>query len=154
MSKNSTCVSQHINAPRAKVYPALVDANAIAKWKVPTGMTCFVHEFDAREGGSIRISLTYNEPTGKGKTTAHTDTYRGRFVKLVPNEKVIEVDEFETADPALRGEMTVTITLTDADGGTDVLGVHEGLPPSLSTADNEAGLRMALAKLAVLVEGA
>jgi uncharacterized protein YndB with AHSA1/START domain len=78
----------------------------------------------------------------------------GRFVKLVPNEQVVEVDEFETADPALRGEMTVTIRLTDADGGTNVLGVHEGLPPGVSTADNEIGWRMALAKLAALVEAA
>ncbi len=147
-----TCVSQHINAPRARVYSALVDANAIIKWKVPTGMTCHVHEFEPREGGSIRISLTYNAPTGTGKTTAHTDTYHGRFMKLVPNEQVVEVDEFETTDPTLRGEMTVTITLTDADGGTDVLAVHDGLPPGLSTADNEIGWRMALAKLAALVE--
>ncbi len=153
MNQNSTRVCQHINAPRAKVYRVLVDADAIAKWKVPTGMTCHVHEFDAREGGSIRISLTYNMPTGTGKTTAHTDTYHGRFVRLVPNEQVVEVDEFETADPTLRGEMTVTITLTDADGGTDVLGVHEGLPPGVSTTDNEIGWRMALAKLAALVEG-
>jgi len=63
-----------------------------------------------------------------------------------------EVDEFETTYLALRGEMTVTIMLTDADGGTDVLAVHEGLPPGLSPADNEEGGRMALAKLATLVE--
>jgi len=115
-------------------------------------MTCHVHEFEAREGGSIRISLTYDEPTGTGKTTSHTDTYHGRFVKLVPNEKVVEVDEFETIDPAMRGEMTITITLADADGGTDLLGVHEGLPSGESTADNETGWQMALAKLAALVE--
>jgi len=70
----------------------------------------------------------------------------------VANEQVVEVVEFETADPALRGEMTITITLTDADGGTDVLAVHDGLPPGLSTADNEAGWREALARLAALVE--
>lgn len=46
-----------------------VDAAAVAKWKVPTGMTCHLHEFYAREGGSIRILLTYNAPTGTGKTT-------------------------------------------------------------------------------------
>ncbi len=111
-----------------------------------------MHEFDAREGGKFRISLTYDEPTGAGKTTAHTDTYRGRFVKLVPNQQVVEVDAFETEDPALRGEMTVTITLTDADGGTEVLAVHEGLPPGLSAADNEVGWRSSLAKLGALVE--
>ncbi len=91
-------------------------------------------------------------PTGTGKTTAHTDTYHRRFVKLVPNEQVVRVVEFETADPALKGWMTITITLTDAHGGTDVLGVHDGLPPGVSTADNETGWRMALAKLTALVE--
>jgi uncharacterized protein YndB with AHSA1/START domain len=104
------------------------------------------------EGGSFRISLTYNASTGTGKTTAHTDTYHGHFVKLVPNQQVVEVDEFETTDPAMRGKMTVTITLTDADGGTDVLGEHEGLPPGVSTTDNETGWRMALSKLAALCE--
>ena len=135
---SSTRISRHINAPRAIVYRALLNARAIAKWKVPDGMTCHVHEFEAREGGSIRISLTYDEPTGTGKTTSHTDTYHGRFVKLVPNEKVVEVDEFETIDPAMRGEMTITITLADADGGTDLLGVHEGLPSGVSTGNFEA----------------
>src|SRR6266568_2917738 len=99
MGKNSTRVRRHINAPRAKVYRAPVDADAIAKWKVPTGMTCHVHTFEGREGGAFRISLTYDAPTAAGKTTARTDTYRGRFVELVPNERVVEVDEFETADP-------------------------------------------------------
>ena len=81
------------------------------------------------------------------------DTHHGRFVKLVPNEQVVEVDEFETADPALRGEMTITITLADADGGTDLLAVHDGLPRGVPAADNEAGWRSSLAKLAALVAG-
>jgi hypothetical protein len=42
----------------------------------------------------------------------------------VPNEQVVEVDEFERKDPALRGEIT----------------------------DDETGTRMALAKLAAFVE--
>jgi uncharacterized protein YndB with AHSA1/START domain len=149
---SSTRVSRHVNAPREKVYSAFVDANAVGTWMVPTGMTSHVHAFEGREGGTFRISLTYDAPTGVGKTTAHTDTYHGRFVKLVPNELVVEVVEFETADPALRGEMTITITLADADGGTEVLAVHDGLPRGLPIADNEAGWRSSLAKLAALVE--
>jgi len=147
-----TRISWHINAPRAAVYRALLDARAIAKWKVPTGMTCHVHTFDAREGGTFRISLTYDAPNRIGKTIAHTDTYHGRFVKLVPNEQVVEVDEFETNDPALRGEMTITITLADADGGTDLLAVHDGLPRGVSPVDNETGWRISLTKLAALAE--
>jgi uncharacterized protein YndB with AHSA1/START domain len=149
---SSTRISHRVNAPRAIVYRALLDARAVATWMVPTGMTSHVHAFDAREGGSFRISLTYDAPTGTGKTTAQTDTFHGSFVKLVTDEKVVEVVEFETADPALRGEMTITIELTDADGGTDVLGVHDGLPRGVTIADNEAGWRSSLAKLAALVE--
>jgi uncharacterized protein YndB with AHSA1/START domain len=145
-------MSRRVNAPRAIVYRALLDPRAVATWMVPTGMTSHVHAFDPREGGLFRISLTYDAPTGTGKTTAHTDTYYGRFVKLVPNEQVVEVVEFETTDSALRGEMTITLSLADADGGTDVLAVHDGLPRGLSTADNEAGWQSSLAKLAALVE--
>jgi uncharacterized protein YndB with AHSA1/START domain len=149
---STTRISRRVNAPRANVYRALLDARAVATWKVPTGMTCHVHTFDPREGGAFRISLTYEEPTGTGKTTAHTDTYHGRFAKLVTNEQVVEVVEFETENPALRGEMTITITLADADGGTDVIAVHDGLPPGVSPADNEVGWQSSLAKLAALVE--
>jgi uncharacterized protein YndB with AHSA1/START domain len=148
----STQASRHIRAPRSAVYRALLDAGAIAQWRVPAGMSSHVHEFDAREGGSFRVSLTYDAPTGTGKSASHTDTYRGHFVKLVPDEQVVEVFEFETADPDLRGEMTMTTTLTDADGGTDVLVVHEGVPDKVPPADNETGTRMALAKLAKLTE--
>ena len=148
----STQASRHIRAPRSAVYRALLDAGAIAQWRVPAGMSSHVHEFDAREGGSFRVSLTYDAATGTGKSASHTDTYRGHFVKLVPDEQVVEVFEFETADPDLRGEMTMTTTLTDADGGTDVLVVHEGVPDKVPPADNETGTRMALAKLAKLTE--
>jgi uncharacterized protein YndB with AHSA1/START domain len=134
------------------VYRALVDARAVAIWMVPNGMTSHVHAFEAREGGLFRISLTYNTPDGTGKTTAHTDTYHGRFVRLVPNEQVVEVMEFETTDPQMRGEMTVTFTLLDAGVGTDVLGVHDNLPAGVLPSDNEKGWRMALEKLATLVE--
>ena len=149
----SSLVTRHLNAPRGRVYRALVDAEAVSRWKVPTGMSCHVYEFDGREGGTFRISLTYDGMDSRGKTTAHTDTYRGRFVRLVPDELVVEADEFETEDPAFRGEMTISITLADAGDGTDLVAVHEGLPRGVSTADNEAGWREALARLAVLVEG-
>jgi len=148
----STRITRHVNARRPVVYRALLDADAVARWRVPAGMTSQVHEFDAREGGSFRVSLTYLSLTGIGKSTAQTDTYHGHFVKLVPNELVVEVLEFVAEDPGLQGEMTITTTLADADGGTDVLVVHERIPDSVPVTDNETGTRMALANLATLVE--
>jgi uncharacterized protein YndB with AHSA1/START domain len=149
-----TRIQRHIEAPRAAVYRALLAPVAVATWMVPDGMTSQVHSFDPREGGTFRISLTYDAPTGSGKTTAQTDSYHGRFVTLAPNERVVEVVEFETDDPAMQGEMTITFTLTDAGDGTDLLAVHDRLPPGLSPADNELGWRMSLRKLAALVEAA
>jgi uncharacterized protein YndB with AHSA1/START domain len=119
---------------------------------VPDTMTSQVHSFDAREGGTFRISLTYDMPTTAGKTSAQTDSFHGRFVRLRPDEEVVQVVEFETDDPALQGEMTITYTLVDADGGTMLTGVHENLPPGVAPADNELGTGMAIDKLAQLVE--
>lgn len=142
-----------IRAPRALVYRALLDRDAVREWMVPDGMTSEIHSFEPWEGGRFRISLTYDLPTTAGKTTSHTDSFHGRFAELVPEGKVVQVVEFETENPAMQGEMTITYTLADAaDGGTQLKGLHENLPPGLNPADNEVGWSMSLAKLARLVE--
>jgi uncharacterized protein YndB with AHSA1/START domain len=84
---SATRLTQFIRAPRASVYSALVDPRAVAAWMVPDGMTSRIHSFDAREGGIFRISLSYGDPAAAGKSGAHTDTYHGRFVRLVPGER-------------------------------------------------------------------
>ncbi len=63
----STLIRQRIDAPRERVYAALIDPEAVARWKVPAGMTCEVHEFDVREGGAVRVSLTYEAPGSRGE---------------------------------------------------------------------------------------
>lgn len=154
MSSTATRVTRHMDAPPAAVYRALLDPAAVAAWMVPDGMSSHVHEFDPREGGRFRITLTYEAPTGTGKSTAHSDTYHGRFVELVPDQRVVQAIEFETDDPAMRGEMVVTLLLADAQGGTEVVAVHDHLPPGVSPADNELGWTMSLGKLAKLVSRA
>jgi len=151
---STTRVTRHMRAPRAAIYRALVDPAAVARWMVPEGMTSEVHTFEARVGGAFRISLTYEAPGSQGKSSAHTDTYHGRFVELVPDEKVVQSMEFETADAAMQGEMTVTFTLRDDAGGTELVGVHEGVPPGVAPEDNEEGWGMAFDKLAALVDRA
>ena len=146
-----TRVHRRIAAPRERVYAALVDAEAVARWRFPRGMECVVHEWDARPGGRLRVSLTYTG-VGRGKTTARTDTYRGRFVELVPDERVVEVDEFETDDAAFQGEMRMVIVLADDAGATTLEAEHTGLPAGVRAEDNAAGWNEALARLAALVE--
>ncbi len=150
---STTRVSRHIRASRARVYRALLDPEAVQQWMVPDGMTSVVHSFAPHEGGTFRISLTYDLPTDTGKTSAQTDSFHGHFVRLVPDTEVVEAIEFESEDPDMQGEMTITYKLADADGGTDLVGLHEHLPSGVDPADNELGWTMSIAKLAGLAEG-
>jgi uncharacterized protein YndB with AHSA1/START domain len=148
---STTRVTQRTKASRAAVYRACLDPNDVARWMVPDGMTSEVHAFDAREGGTFRISLTYDAPTDTGKSSANTDTFHGRFERLVPDEQIVQVIEFETDDPAMQGEMRATITLRELPGGgTEIEYLHEGVPDAVKPEDNEAGTRMSLAKLAAV----
>lgn len=149
----TTRVVQRIQATREQVYRALIDAGAVQQWMVPDGMTSVVHRFEPREGGTFHISLTYDDPSSAGKTEGSTDTFGGRFVKLVPGREVVQVIEFETDAPDVAGEMTVAYSLSDdSEGGTIIVGVHENLPAGVSPEANELGWRMSLGKLARLVE--
>ena len=145
---------QLVGAPRSAVYAALLDPRAIEAWRVPDDMTAHVEELDPVEGGRFRVSLTYRDPERAGKSGGGTDTYAGRFARLVPDEQVVEVIEFETPDAELTGEMTMTWTLREVEDGTEVELLHEGLPDAVSPEDNATGTRMSLTKLAAHVEGA
>ena len=154
-----TRVTRVIHASPGEVYEALLDPRAVARWKVPDGMSSVVHELDPRVGGRLRVSLTYDDAPargdgpGPGKTSSRTDTYRGRFVELVPGALVVEAIEFETGREEMRGEMTVRTSLTAAGEGTEVAIDHHRLPRGVAPADNVTGTEMALAKLATLLEG-
>lgn len=65
----ATEVSRHVDAPHSAVYRALLDADAVAAWRTPDGMSSRVHAFDAREGGRVRVSPTYD--TSGGGTGVH-----------------------------------------------------------------------------------
>ena len=132
----TTSVTRRIRAPRAVVYRALLDAEDVQRWMVPDGMTSEVHAFDPREGGEFRVSLTYDTPTGTGKTTARTDSYHGRFLRLVPDTEVVQVVEFETDDPQMTGEMTITYRFSTSRASLSVDVRH---PSSLSAGVTPGG---------------
>ncbi len=142
-------MTRQLRAERAAVYRALTDPATIARWRFPDGMTSVI---EPGEDGGFWVTLTYESADEQGKTTGRSDTYRGRFTHLVPDELVVEVDEFETTDPLFAGEMTMTITLREHDVGTELTAVHEGVPAGVPPEDNELGWRMALDRLTALVE--
>jgi uncharacterized protein YndB with AHSA1/START domain len=143
-----------VRAPRSAVYAALLDPIAVGTWRVPDDMVARIEEWEPVEGGRFRVSLTYRAEDRTGKTEGATDTYSGHFARLVPAEQVVEKLAFDTSDAELADEMTMTFTLRDADGGTEVELHHEGLPDVVPPEDNATGTRMALTKLAAYVEEA
>jgi uncharacterized protein YndB with AHSA1/START domain len=151
----STVVSKVMNASPEAVYRAFLDQDALAAWLPPGSMKGVVHDFDGREGGAFRMSLVYPEDdtSSRGKTSQRTDTFRGRFVKLIPYQRIVWATEFESDDTSFAGEMTVDTTLAPAGSGTKVTIRCENIPPGIRPEDNEAGCRSTLEKLASFLDG-
>jgi uncharacterized protein YndB with AHSA1/START domain len=147
----STRVSQFIKAPREVVYQAFLEPDAVASWLSPENMRGQVHSFEPREGGKIRMTLMYQD-SSRGKSSENTDTFDGKFVELIPNEKIVWVTEFESDQPDFAGEMRLTWSLADADGGTEVTVLCEDIPKGINLEDNETGSRSSLQKLAAFIE--
>ena len=139
-----------IAAQPEALYAAFLDPAALVEWLPPAEMTGKIHEFDARVGGGYRMSLFY--PAGqhgvRGKTADREDMVRVRFVELAPPDRIVEAVSFVSADPALLGEMTMTVTFAAVAGGTEVTLTFENLPPGLRPTDNEAGAHLSLQQLA------
>ena len=144
---SSTTVSRVIAAPRAVLYRACLDPEAIVRWRMPDNMTATVHRFDAQ---GYRMSLTYKDAT-PGKSGGSTDTFESRFVERAPDGKIVEAVRFESHDATFSSEMRMTTRFVDSLAGTEVTIVTENLPASIRPEDNEEGCRQSLAKLAALV---
>src|SRR5688572_17988588 len=120
----STSVSQLIKAPVHTVFQAFMDGESVAAWLAPGTMKSTVHTFEPKEGGLIHISLSYQNieesPDGKGgKSSADTDTFKGKFVQIVPDEKIVWLTEFESDEPEFAGEMKLTWSFIDVEAGTE-----------------------------------
>lgn len=131
-----------IAAKPEKVFRAFTEADAMASWLPPYGFVCTVHEFDARVGGRHRMSF-------RNFTTGGAHDFGGTFLAIVPGEKLVYTTAFD--HPALSGDMTTTITLTDVSVGTDLRIVQEGVPDPIPEAQCYLGWQDSLDKLMRLV---
>lgn len=146
--------SQVIHAPARAIYRAFLAPYAVAAWRPPDGMTCVIDTFQPREGGMYRMAFVHSgaDHETPGKTSQHEDVFRGRFVKLVPNESIVEEVEFESGNPAFAGTMTITTTLVPVPGGTRVTFVCENVPPGIKADDHRKGMLSSLENLAAFLQ--
>ena len=145
--------SRVIDAPVARVFNALVDRDALQAWLPPGGMTARFERFDPTPGGSYRLVLTYSDPTDPhGKSSADSDIVEARYVDIVPNDRVVQVVDFVSDDPAFAGTMTMTWAVRAVDGGTRVEVTADDVPDGIAADDHAAGLTSSLDNLAGYVE--
>jgi uncharacterized protein YndB with AHSA1/START domain len=143
MSSNSVTLHRVIKAAPEKVYRAFTDALAMASWLPPYGFLCTVHQFDAKAGGSYRMSFT-NFTSGK------SHSFGGNFIEIKPNEFLKYTDKFE--DPNMPGEMTTTVWLKKVSVGTELKVMQEGIPEKIPVEMCYLGWQESLDKLIKLVE--
>ena len=143
MPTNTVRLHRVLRAPPARVYKAFIDADAMAKWLPPHGFIGKVHHLDAKVGGTYKMSFT-NFNSGNGHS------FGGKFLELVPNERIRHTDRFD--DPNLPGEMTTTVSLKKVLVGTEVSIVQEGIPEAIPPEACYLGWQESLTLLAQLVE--
>lgn len=140
---NTVKLHRVLAAKPEKVYRAFLEPDAMAKWISPDGFTCTVHHMEAKAGGTYRMSF-------RNFTTGQSHAFGGKYLELVPNERLRYSDKFE--DPNMPGEITVTITLKAVSVGTEIHITQEGLPEIIPLEGCYIGWQQSLQNLARLVE--
>ena len=126
-----------------KLYKAFLDPAANAKWLPPHGFTCTVQQLDAKVGGTFRMFFT-NFATGQN------ESFSGTYKELVPGQRIVYTDKFD--NPALPGEIKVTIEFKKVICGTELSIVQENIPSVIPVEMCYLGWQESLEQLAKLVE--
>lgn len=143
MSTGTVKLHRVLTAPPERIYRAFLDADAMAKWLPPHGFTGKVHELDAKVGGTYKMSFT-------NFSTGHSHSFGGKYLELVPNERIRHTDSFD--DPNLPGQMITTISLKQVFCGTELNITQEGIPEMIPTEACYLGWQESLTLLKQLVE--
>lgn len=140
---NTIRLHRVLKAGPEKIYRAFLDGPAMSKWLPPHGFTGTVHHLDAKVGGTFRMSFT-------NFTNGRSHAFGGRYLELVPGERLRYTDVFD--DPNLPGEMIVTVVLRKCLAGTEVTIEQAGVPAVIPPEMCYLGWQESLSQLASLVE--
>lgn len=142
-STNTVRLHRVLRTPPERIFRAFTDPDAMAKWLPPHGFTGKVHQMDAKVGGTWRMSFT-------NLTTGHAHSFGGKYLELVPGERLRYTSVFD--DPNLPGEMVTTVSLAAVSCGTEMNVVQEGIPAIIPAEMCYLGWQQSLVLLGQLVE--
>lgn len=143
MSTHTIRLHRVIRSSPEKIYRAFLDGAAMAKWLPPHGFTGTMHHLEPKVGGTFKMSFT-------NFTTGGSHSFGGKYLELVPYERLHYTDKFD--DPNMPGEIHVNVTLKKVAGGTELNIEQAGVPAVIPADMCYLGWQESLTQLAQLVE--
>lgn len=140
---NTVRLHRVLRSKPERVYRAFLEADALVKWLPPHGFTATVHHIDARVGGTYKMSF-------RNFTTGSSHSFGGKYLELMPNERIRHTDAFDDAN--LPGEMQLTVTIKPVSVGVELQIVQEGVPDVIPLEGCYLGWQESLTLLTQLVE--
>jgi uncharacterized protein YndB with AHSA1/START domain len=140
---NTVRLHRVLRGKAERVYRAFLDPEAMVKWLPPHGFVGKMHHMEPNVGGTYKMSF-------KNFTTGSSHSFGGKFLELVPNERIRYTDKFD--DPNLPGEMQTTVVIRQVALGVELNITQEGLPDVIPLEACYLGWQESLELLAKLVE--
>jgi uncharacterized protein YndB with AHSA1/START domain len=140
---NTVRLHRVLRSKPERVYRAFLEADALVKWMPPHGFTATVHHIEPRVGGTYKMSF-------RNFTTGSSHSFGGKYLELVPNERIRHTDAFDDAN--LPGEMQLTVNIKPVSVGVELSIVQEGVPDVIPLEGCYLGWQESLKLLAQLVE--
>jgi uncharacterized protein YndB with AHSA1/START domain len=138
-------IRQRFAAAPEKVFAAFADARLITRWLTPSpDVTLSVLNFDFREGGSYRFC--YHLQNGQ------TVIVGGFYTLVEPPSKIVFSWIIEPPDEHAGIESEVTVTISQDEGGTELVIRHEKLTHTRAVVRHTEGWYGALRQMAAMLE--
>ena len=121
MADVALVITRTLNAKPEDVFKAWLDPKQVADWYGPEGFTNEIHEYDAREGGTYR--LTMKAPNGE------THPLRGVFKTIQSPKKLVLTWQWDNPQgmAGMSEETLVTVEFKPVGSKTEMTMTHAHL---------------------------
>jgi uncharacterized protein YndB with AHSA1/START domain len=137
--KTSLQIKRFIKAAPDRVYAAWTDPAQLKQWWGPEGVRTRSLTADVRTGGKYRWDLT--TPGGEEMSAF------GEYRELIPGKKIVFTWKWDDDEVWENRTSVVTVELSEREGGTELLFIHEKLPSEESRDRHNEGWNSVLDRL-------
>jgi glutathione S-transferase len=143
-SASTLKIDRNFDAPRARVFDALVKPDLLAKWFAPSDeYEVHVDQFDATVGGAYRIEMRH--PDGEMHIAI------GTIKELQRPSRLVYTWKWEGGEMP---DTLVTWELEEKGAGTDLVLLHERFPKEEDTEMHTRGWTAMMPRLSAVLAGA